>query len=163
MDVVIGLGSNLGDRAAHLRAATHRIAELGRVVAESPVYETRPVGGPPQGDYYNAALRLDTATEPRSLLEALLGIERALGRHRVERWAPRTIDLDVLWIRDRSIDEPGLEVPHPRLAERAFALLPLIDVAPDARDPITGVPYSELARTVESGGVRRLAGALAVV
>jgi 2-amino-4-hydroxy-6-hydroxymethyldihydropteridine diphosphokinase len=156
-DVVIGMGSNLGDRHGYLEAAAERAREIGRIVATSPVYETAPVGGPPQGDYLNLAVRIETPLEPRALLEALLGIERSLGRKRLERWAARTIDLDVLWIRDVVVDEPGLRVPHPRLTERAFALLPLVDVAPDACDPRTGASYATLAHGIRAEGVRRLA------
>jgi 2-amino-4-hydroxy-6-hydroxymethyldihydropteridine diphosphokinase len=166
LDVVIGFGSNLGDRRGHLEAAADRVAEIGRILRASPVYETRPVGGPPQGDYLNLALRVETELAPRALLDALLAIEHALGRRRLERWHPRSIDLDVLWIRDRVVDEPGLSVPHPRLVERAFALVPLLDVAPDARDPRTGARYATLAECVDREGIRllneslRLPGAL---
>ena len=93
---------------------------------------------------------------PKAFGDALLGIERALGRQRGERWAARTIDLDILWMSDVIVDEPGLHVPHPRLGERAFALLPLLDVAPDARDPGSGAPYAMLARGIDRAGVRVL-------
>jgi len=156
LDVVIGLGSNLGDRRAYLEAAAERVAAIGRTVCVSPIYETRPVGGPAQGDYLNLALRIETELRPRALLDGLLGIEHALGRRRFERWTARTIDLDVLWIRDLAVDEPGLCVPHPRLVERAFALVPLLDVAPDARDPRTGVAYEKLAQHIDRDGVRLL-------
>jgi 2-amino-4-hydroxy-6-hydroxymethyldihydropteridine diphosphokinase len=134
---VVGLGSNVGDRRASLDAATARLARLDAttLVARSPVYETDPVGGPPQGAYLNAAALLRTALEPRALLDHLLAIEADLGRVRDgTRDAPRTIDLDLLWIEGVALEEEGLEVPHPRLGDRAFALVPLLDVAPDARD-----------------------------
>jgi 2-amino-4-hydroxy-6-hydroxymethyldihydropteridine diphosphokinase len=139
---VIGLGGNVGDRIATLREATARVAALpgARVIARSRVYETAPVGGPKQGDFLNAAILVEYMQSPRALLDALQAIEADLGRTRETRWGPRTIDLDVLWIEGVAIDEPGLVVPHPRLAERAFALAPLLDVAPDA-------PY---ARRVDS-------------
>ena len=156
LDVVIGVGSNLGDRRGYLEAAAERVAAVGRIACASPIYETLPVGGPPQGDYLNLALRMETDLAPRALLDALLGIELALGRRRLERWNPRTIDLDVLWIRDLAVDEPGLAVPHPRLVERAFALVPLLDVAPDARDPRTGAAYATLAQRIDRDGIRRV-------
>jgi 2-amino-4-hydroxy-6-hydroxymethyldihydropteridine diphosphokinase len=134
---VVGLGSNLGDRAAAIDDATRRLAATAGVqlIARSPVYETDPVGGPPQGAYLNAAALIRTELEPRELLERLLAIESTAGRTRDgTRDAPRTIDLDLLWIDGVVLAEPGLEVPHPRLADRAFALVPLLDVAPDARD-----------------------------
>jgi 2-amino-4-hydroxy-6-hydroxymethyldihydropteridine diphosphokinase len=144
--VVIGLGSNLGDRAGYIRSAIESFAaspEL-RVIARSPVYESPPAGGPSQGDYLNAALLLRTSLPARALLDRALAVERSLGRIRknAERWGPRTIDIDLLWIEAEVIVEPELEVPHPRLRERNFALRPLLDVAPDAIDPRTGEPYS---------------------
>lgn len=138
---VIGLGSNLGDRLATLREATRRIVATAEVLAASPIYETAPVGGPAQGAFLNAALLVSFEGTPRALLDHLLAVEQSLGRVRLERWGPRTIDLDVLWIEGVVVAEPGLTVPHPRLTERAFALLPMLDVAPDARDPRTSEPY----------------------
>jgi 2-amino-4-hydroxy-6-hydroxymethyldihydropteridine diphosphokinase len=144
--MVIGLGGNLGDRRATLARAVDALAADAavRVVARSPLYETAPVGGPPQGDYLNGALLVETALSAREVLERLLAVEQSLGRVRRERNGPRTVDLDLLWIEGEPVDEPGLEVPHPRLAERPFALRPLLDVAPDARDPRTGVAYASL-------------------
>ncbi|UQA61255.1 2-amino-4-hydroxy-6-hydroxymethyldihydropteridine diphosphokinase [Polyangium aurulentum] len=158
--VVLGLGSNLGDRAGNLAlAVTHLGAERGIVVlARSPIYVTPPAGGPPQGDYLNAAALLSTALPAREILTRTLAIEHALGRVRPDpvRWGPRTIDLDLLWIEGEVIDEPGLTVPHPRLGERAFALRPLLDVAPDAVDPRTGERFADLpaarAPLVRAGG-----------
>lgn len=101
-------------------------------MAHSSVYETAPVG-PPQPDYLNAAVLCETALEPLALFDVMLEIERGLGRVRAEKWGPRTIDLDLLFIEGRSVDDdPRLVVPHPHLLERAFALLPLLDVLPDA-------------------------------
>lgn len=146
--VVIGLGSNLGDRAATIAAAVEqfRADPDVRVLATSALYETPPAGGPPQGDYMNAALLLETSLPGREILRRALEIERAFGRVRAPdvRWGPRTIDLDVLWIDGEVIAEPGLEVPHPGLKDRAFALRPLLDVAPDAIDPRTRAPLASL-------------------
>ena len=145
MLVVIALGANLGDRLASLRTAAARIAELGVVRARSTVYETEPVGGPPQPRYLNAALALETALAPDALMERLLAIESSMGRVRAEKNGPRAIDLDVLWIEGVATKSESLEAPHPRLEERAFALGPLVEVAPDARDPRTGRRYAVLA------------------
>jgi 2-amino-4-hydroxy-6-hydroxymethyldihydropteridine diphosphokinase len=148
---VLGLGSNLGDRMAQLRSAVLRLESNDiHVLARSRVYQTPPVG-PPQPDYFNAAVRVSSPVPPADLLTVSLHIERALGRTRPDpvRWGPRTIDIDVLWYAGGRIDAPGLEVPHPRLNERSFALLPLLDVAPDARDPESGRRYAELPASHE--------------
>lgn len=115
------------------------------VRARSRVYETEPVGGVPQPAFLNAAIILDCALEPLALLDELLRIERALGRRRGEsdvRWGPRLVDLDILWIRGVSVQEPRLQVPHSELATRAFALVPMLEVAPDAAHPTTGQRYA---------------------
>lgn len=146
--IVIGLGSNVGDRMANLDAAEARLRtdRALHVLRRSPVYETPPAGGPPQGDYLNAALLVVTSLDARKMLDRALSIERALGRDRreEERWGPRTIDLDILWIEGEAVAEEGLIVPHPRLAERPFAVQPLLDVAPDAVDFRTGRAYATL-------------------
>jgi 2-amino-4-hydroxy-6-hydroxymethyldihydropteridine diphosphokinase len=130
----VGLGTNLGDRAAMLRAALEQLrAEPGvEIVAVSSIRETDPVGVTDQPRFLNAAVALDTELSARELLERLLGIERRLGRTRDgPRFGPRGIDLDLLLYGDARIDQPGLEVPHPRLHERLFALEPLADLDPD--------------------------------
>jgi 2-amino-4-hydroxy-6-hydroxymethyldihydropteridine diphosphokinase len=154
-DAVVGLGANLGDRLAALRGARAAFAARCDVRAESAVYETEPVG-PPQPGYLNAALLLRWSGSARALLVACLDIEQAHGRERRERWGPRTLDLDVLWIDGEVIDEPELRVPHPRLCERWFALAPLFDVVPAPVDPRTGRVLAPLAPPF---GVRRLDGA----
>lgn len=124
----LALGSNLGDRRSQLRAA---VASLPDVVAVSPVYETVPVGGPPgQGPYLNAVVRLDTELSARQLLGAAQAAEAAAHRVRAQRWGPRTLDVDVLWVEGEAVDEPDLVVPHPRMWERGFVLVPLADLAP---------------------------------
>lgn len=129
MRAFLGLGSNLGDRWTHLRAA---VAGLPDVVAVSSVYETEAVGGPPsQGPYLNAVVELDTELSPRRLLEVARRLEEAAGRVRSERWGPRPLDVDVLLVGDLAVDEPDLQVPHPRLWERTFVLAPLADLAPE--------------------------------
>lgn len=125
----LGLGSNLGDRVAHLRAA---VAALDDLRAVSPVYETSPIGGPPgQGAFLNLVVELDTTLDPWGLLELCRDLEAAAARVREMRWGPRTLDVDVLWVDGEIVDEPQLTVPHPRLWERRFVLAPLADLAPD--------------------------------
>jgi 2-amino-4-hydroxy-6-hydroxymethyldihydropteridine diphosphokinase len=132
----IGLGSNLGDRRAHLRAAIEGLEAAGDVVAVSPLYETAPVGGPAgQDDYLNVVVELRTADSPRALLERGRALEAAAHRERTERWGPRTLDADVLWVEGEEVDEPDLTVPHPRLWERRFVTAPLADLAPDLVTP----------------------------
>lgn len=127
--MVLGLGSNLGDRAARLRRA---VAALGdEVVAVSGVHETAPVGGPDQDPYLNMVVVLDTARPARDLLRLARTLEADAGRVRVERWGPRTLDVDVLWIDGETVADPDLVVPHPRMFERAFVCVPLREVAPD--------------------------------
>jgi 2-amino-4-hydroxy-6-hydroxymethyldihydropteridine diphosphokinase len=129
----LGLGSNLGDRAAHLQLAIDALAETDRVqvVAVSNVYETAPVGGPEQDDYLNAVVAIETDLSARELLALAQHIEQRAARVRTVRWGPRTLDVDVLLVGDERVDEPDLQVPHPRLEERGFVLAPLRDVAPD--------------------------------
>jgi 2-amino-4-hydroxy-6-hydroxymethyldihydropteridine diphosphokinase len=133
----LGLGSNLGDREANLRTAVERLGERGaRVTRSSRVYETEPVGGPPQPDYLNAVVEAETGLDPSDLLGACRAVEDSLGRERTERWGPRTIDVDVLTYGRDEIDQPGLQVPHPRMHERAFVLVPLLEL--DADPPLPG-------------------------
>ena len=128
MRAYLGLGSNLGDRRAHLRTA---VTSLPDVVAVSPVYETEPMGGPPgQSPYLNLVVALDTDLTPRQLLEVGQGLESAAGRVRTLPNAPRPLDVDILLVGDLRVDEPDLIVPHPRMWERRFVLAPLADLAP---------------------------------
>ena len=124
----VGLGSNLGDRLAFLRTGLRYLPD---VVAVSPVYETEPVGGPPGQDrYLNLVAELWSSASARQLLEASQRAEAAAGRARDVRWGPRTLDVDVLLVGDLTIDQPDLQVPHPRMWERGFVLVPLADLAP---------------------------------
>lgn len=145
--VVFGLGSNLGRREANLQMAAKAIELLDGVVplGRSSVYETPPAGGPTQGDYLNAAVGVATDLPLAVLMEAALVIERSLGRVRPDavRWGPRSIDIDLLWCSTETSDEQHVLVPHPRLVERAFALQPLLELVPDARDPRLAAPYSD--------------------
>jgi 2-amino-4-hydroxy-6-hydroxymethyldihydropteridine diphosphokinase len=147
MRAILGMGSNVGDRLGHLRAAVKRLEGMGHVERVSRVYETKAVGGPPQPDYLNAAVLFVYDGAPLDLLDALQGIEALLGRVRdasYEHWGPRTIDLDILWLEGIAMESDRLVVPHARLLERPFALRPLVDVAPDAIDPLSQLPYTRL-------------------
>jgi len=154
-DYVLGLGSNLGNRLEFFRAAVRKLQAHAEITAFSALYETVAVG-PEQPDYLNAAVRLRSSLEPFALLSLQLEIEHLAGRVRLERWGPRTLDLDLLFIVGQTVDEPGLVVPHRELTRRAFALLPLLDVMPEACDPSTGRAYSELAAELDRTGVREL-------
>jgi 2-amino-4-hydroxy-6-hydroxymethyldihydropteridine diphosphokinase len=128
----LGIGSNLGDRLANLQAAVDGIdaAEGIAVVAVSPVYETDPVGGPEQGDFLNAVVAVETSLSPRELLHLGQRLETEAHRVRTEKWGPRTLDVDVLLVGDEEVHEPDLEIPHPRMWERGFVMVPLADLDP---------------------------------
>ena len=139
----VGLGSNLGDREQLIREA----AELVGATRLSTVIETEPWGYADQPRFLNAVAELETPLTPWQLLDHLLDVERRLGRERVgPRWGPRSIDLDLLLFGDQVIDEPGLIVPHPRLAERAFVLEPLAELVPSLKIPGVGTIQDALAR-----------------
>jgi 2-amino-4-hydroxy-6-hydroxymethyldihydropteridine diphosphokinase len=143
---VVALGSNLGDRRRAIAFAADRIAALFTDVLLSDIIETEPEGEG-LGDqplYLNAVLVGDTTLSAREVLSALLAIEREFGRERPFPGAARTLDLDLVLLGDQVIDEPGLHVPHPRFRDRFFVLGPLAEIAPDVRDPVTGVRAGEL-------------------
>lgn len=156
LDVVIGLGANLGDPRRALAGATRELGRSGEVLAVSALYETLPVGGPSQPNYLNAAVRMSIVSSPTRLLARLLELERAAGRERRERWGARCLDLDILWINGMACSEVGLTVPHAHLRERAFALMPLLDVAPSAVDPTDGWSYSRVLADLGTHGVVQL-------
>jgi 2-amino-4-hydroxy-6-hydroxymethyldihydropteridine diphosphokinase len=133
--VLLGLGSNMGDRRSLLRDAVHSLEGMG-LVAVSNVYETDPVGGPAgQTAFLNLVAELDTDASARELLGVCHRLESAAGRVRQVRWGPRTLDVDILWIDGEQIDEPDLQVPHPRMWERLFVMAPLGELAPDLLPP----------------------------
>lgn len=147
----VGLGSNLGDRMSRLRLGRDGLARLPatRVLACSGVYETAPVGGPPQGPYLNAVASVETALAPWPLLEGLLAIEAESGRTRGRaRDEPRVLDLDLLLHGDAILESPDLVLPHPRLHERAFVLTPLAQLAPALRHPVLGETMAALEAEV---------------
>lgn len=151
----IGLGSNLGDRARHIADATSSLSRLGTLAAVSSIYETAPVGGPEQGPYLNAVAIVETDASAADLLERCRAIEREHGRERVERWGPRTLDLDILLYGAEIINEPDLTVPHPRMIERRFVLEPLLEVWSDAILP-DGVPLRRYVKDVADQDVRKV-------
>jgi 2-amino-4-hydroxy-6-hydroxymethyldihydropteridine diphosphokinase len=146
----VGLGSNLGDRREQIRRAAAFLEELG-AVRLSTIRETDPVGLTDQPKFLNAVAELQTDLPPRELLDRLLSIERRLGRDRTAEthWGPRTIDLDLLLYGDKTVDEPGLTVPHPRLADRRFALEPLHELAPELTLPDGRAVWELLATQLE--------------
>lgn len=146
----IGLGSNLGDREEHLMGAVRALRETSGIHVEaiSSVFET-PAVGPPQPMYLNAVVRVRTSLPPFALLGLLHGIEDAAGRLRDEPWGPRTLDLDLLLMEDLVIETPTLTLPHPRLAERNFVLVPLSELNPEAKHPVLDQTVAELLEALD--------------
>jgi 2-amino-4-hydroxy-6-hydroxymethyldihydropteridine diphosphokinase len=153
---VLALGSNLGNSQDILRGGAEAVAGIAevRVTAVSPVYESVPVGGPPQPDYLNAVLLVETSLPSRALLGRLHEIEAAFDRVRLVRWGPRTLDLDIITVAGEHSDDPELTLPHPRAHERAFVLAPWHDADPAAVLPGYG-PVADLLARVDQSGVRR--------
>ena len=152
----IALGANLGDRLATLQQAVDRLSALGEVVAVSSVYETDPVGYLDQPTFFNAVLLLETTIPPETLMRSLLQIEADLGRVRTFTNAPRAIDLDLLLYGDEIRDTPDLTLPHSRMHERAFVLVPLAEIAPEMWHPRLNMRMSALLASLpDRNGVRR--------
>jgi len=148
----VALGTNLGDRPAHLRFGVYRLSRILDDMRVSNVHETAPLGvDEPQPPYLNAAVTGTTTLTARELLDALLAIERDRGRERPHDKAPRTLDLDLILYGDSIVNEPGLVVPHPRFRERPFVLEPLAEIAPDLVDPITGLTIARLRLSLPGG------------
>ncbi|MEQ8756668.1 MAG: 2-amino-4-hydroxy-6-hydroxymethyldihydropteridine diphosphokinase [Coleofasciculus sp. G1-WW12-02] len=150
----IALGSNLGDSSAILEAAIVMLAKTPgiTVTSQSSWYQTAPVG-PPQPDYLNGCVIIDVQLTPQDLLQTTLSIEKQFGRERPERWGPRTLDLDILLFDNLIIDTPTLQIPHPRMSERAFVLVPLAEIAPDWLEPVSGCAIAQLVQRVDCSGV----------
>jgi 2-amino-4-hydroxy-6-hydroxymethyldihydropteridine diphosphokinase len=158
--VYLGLGANVGDRLANLRTALARLQTLARLEEVSSLYETQPQGVSDQPLFLNAVCRVATGLEPPALLRFLKNLEWEIGRRPGgQTWGPRPIDLDILLYDDRVVDAPELKVPHPRLAERAFVLVPLAELAPELRHPLLGKTMKELLASVGEKGVKRIAPA----
>ena len=156
--VYIGLGANIGNREANLRMALRGLTRMARVEVVSSLYETDPIGSvKDQPAFYNAACRIETGLEPESLLRFLKSLEHEIGRRPGGPiGSPRPIDLDILLYEDRILQSQDLTIPHPRLAERAFVLVPLGEIAPDARHPQHDETIAQLAERVGSEGVLRI-------
>jgi 2-amino-4-hydroxy-6-hydroxymethyldihydropteridine diphosphokinase len=156
--VYLGLGANVGDRLANLRTTLQRLQTLAHLEKASSLYETQPQGVSDQPLFFNAVCRVTTGLEPQALLRFLKNLEWEIGRRPGgQTWGPRPIDLDILLYDDRVVDAPELSVPHPRLAERAFVLVPLCEIAPELRHPLLGKTMKDLLASVGKKGVKRIA------
>jgi 2-amino-4-hydroxy-6-hydroxymethyldihydropteridine diphosphokinase len=158
MLVYLSLGSNLGDRLQNLRGAQAALSPQVQVLRASQVYETLPWGFSDQPPFLNLVLEARTTLAPLALLAHVKSIEARLGRIPTFRYGPRLIDIDILFYGDQVIELPNLRVPHPRLAERAFVLVPLAELAPDLPHPLFGLTIRQLAAQVDASGVEALHG-----
>ena len=156
MIIYLGLGTNLGDRPANLLAATAALLPQVRVLRLSKVYETEPWGYHDQPAFLNQVIEAETELPPLELLAYLKQIEFSLGRQPSFQYGPRLIDLDILFYGDQVVELPGLTIPHPHLAERAFVLVPLAELAPNLRHPSSGRTVLEMVKAVGSSGVKRI-------
>ena len=152
--IYLALGTNLGDRFANLQGAIAALPPAVRVEAQSPVYETPPWGLTDQPAFLNMAIKGGTELAPLALLAHLKDLEIHLGRTVSIRWGPRLIDMDILFYDDLVLDTPGLTLPHPRMQERAFVVVPLADLAPDFVHPVLRRPVRELLRALDATGVK---------
>ena len=152
----LSLGANLGDRAATLQRAVEALRQVGDLVAVSSLYETTPVGYRDQPDFLNAAVALRTELTPDALLDATQAIERDFGRQRSFANAPRTLHIDLIYLDDLILTSPRLTIPHPRVTERAFVLIPLREIAPELRDPRFGASIAKLVAQLRDHGAVRL-------
>jgi 2-amino-4-hydroxy-6-hydroxymethyldihydropteridine diphosphokinase len=153
INIFLGLGSNMGDRAANLRVAAELISKnIGKIAKKSHVYETQPWGNTAQDKFLNQVVMANTTLDPREILDKISRIEREMGRERrgdKEKWGPRLIDIDILFYGKRVIRDKGLEIPHPDLHKRAFVLVPLLEIAPDLEHPLLKKQIDELYMVCE--------------
>jgi 2-amino-4-hydroxy-6-hydroxymethyldihydropteridine diphosphokinase len=156
--IYLGLGSNLGDRAANLRAAVGALSPEVTVVLESAVYETPPWGVEDQPGFLNMALKAETELTPPALRDHVKRIEREVGRTETFRWGPRVIDIDILLYEDRIVDIPKLVIPHAQMHKRPFVLVPLASIAPDVVHPALGLSMRELLQHVDTTGITAVEG-----
>jgi 2-amino-4-hydroxy-6-hydroxymethyldihydropteridine diphosphokinase len=155
--VYLSLGSNVGDRASQLLSAVGRLETTGRVVAVSSFYETEPVEFTPQPWFLNCAVALESSQTPQQLMDSILLIEQEMGRRRLQKKGPRTIDIDILLFDDAVVNSPELTIPHPALHQRRFVLKPLAEIAPDVLHPVLKKAVRELLEALPEGQtVRKL-------
>jgi 2-amino-4-hydroxy-6-hydroxymethyldihydropteridine diphosphokinase len=153
---ILSLGSNVGNRLANLRAAAGLLSAKEKISSRSDVYETPPWGVEAQPRFLNACLVLETELEPPELLAAVKGAERKIGRVARERWGPREIDIDIISCGEMVFSDENLQIPHPRVRERAFVLVPLRDAAPGWRHPVTGESVDALLESADTSGIVRI-------
>ena len=155
-EVLLSLGANLGSRQKNILQALHHIRERASIIRISSFYETEPVGYLDQPLFLNIACKVETDLPPRDLLRFLKSIEKRLGRRQSFRNAPRMLDIDIIFYENLSLDEPDLIIPHPRMQERAFVLVPLAEIAPDLVHPRLKMTVKKLLGRVSREGVQRL-------
>jgi len=149
--VYLSLGSNVGDREAHLREAIARLKTVGTVLSVSSFYETEPVEVTNQGWFLNCAVAMETPETAEQVMAAVLQIEGEMGRKRLQKKGPRIIDIDILLFSDKIIDSPGLIVPHPAMQDRLFVLQPMTEIAPEVRHPVLKKTVRELLEALPTG------------
>jgi GTP cyclohydrolase IV len=160
MAIYIGLGSNIGNREGNIRMALRYLEPLARPTQVSTIYETIPVGVADQPNFYNCVAEIVTGLPPEALMRHLKNIEHEIGRRPGPRWGPRPIDLDLLLYDDLVMEGDFLTLPHPRMSERAFVLVPLAEIAPEARHPSLAGSIGELARSVDRAGIKPISDAV---